>query len=137
MTIVQSATRLVTRAADTTTAVAGSVGGAAVNGVIGGIKGTATGVREGFGNGSQSTPAAALTLAATGAAGLVEWPILLGVGGTALVVHQLNQRAQDNGQRPLRAVSSSDGQESTTKRPARATKSTPRKSTQRRRTSGK
>jgi hypothetical protein len=32
-----------------------------------------------------------LALAAIGAAGLVEWPVLLAIGGTALVVRQLNR----------------------------------------------
>jgi len=75
------------------TAGAGALGGAAVNGVIGGVRGTAAGIRSGADRGSQSTPAAALTLAAIGAAGLVEWPVLLAVGGTALVVRQLSQRS--------------------------------------------
>ena len=93
MNIVSGAVRVITKTADATTAAAGAVGGAAVNGVIGGIQGTAAGLRNGLSNGSQSPAAAALTLAAVGTAGLVEWPVLLAVGGTALVVHQLNQRS--------------------------------------------
>jgi hypothetical protein len=92
MNIVSAATRAVAKTADATTAAAGAIGGAAVNGVIGGLQGAASGVRAGLGNGSQSSAAAALTLGAIGAAGLVEWPVLLAVGGTVLVVHQLNQR---------------------------------------------
>src|SRR3954471_13415667 len=92
MNIVQSAVRVVTRTADATTAAAGAVGGAAINGVVGGIKGTAAGIRSGSSDGSHSSAAAALTPAAVGTAGLVEWPVLLAVGGTALVVHQLNQQ---------------------------------------------
>ncbi|MEO8816379.1 MAG: hypothetical protein ABI307_05400, partial [Mycobacterium sp.] len=85
--------RAVGRAATMTTEAAGALGGAAVNGVIGGVTGVATGVQRGLGRGSQSTPAAALTLGALGAAGLVEWPLLLVVGGTALVLRQLNHAA--------------------------------------------
>jgi hypothetical protein len=96
MDIVRSATRVVTETANATTAAAGAVGGAAVNGIIGGVQGTAAGIRSGLGTGSHSTPAALLTLAAVGAAGLVEWPVLLTVGGTALLVRQLNRH--DGGQ---------------------------------------
>src|SRR3954471_22753254 len=86
MDIVRGATRLVTETANATTAAAGAVSGAAINGVIGGVQGTAKGVRDGVGSGSHSTPAALLTLGAVGAAGLVEWPVLLTVGGAALLV---------------------------------------------------
>jgi hypothetical protein len=93
MNIFRGAARVVARSAEAVTAAAGAVGGAAVNGVIGGLQGTANGIKNGVSSGSHSTPAAMLTLGAIGAAGLVEWPVLLGIGGTALVVRQLNQRA--------------------------------------------
>ncbi|WP_454198744.1 hypothetical protein [Nocardia sp. Marseille-Q1738] len=93
MNISEGAVDVITRTADATAAAAGAVGGAAVNGVIGGLQGAASGVKSGLSRGSHSTPAAALTLAAIGAAGLVDWPVLLGVGGTALVIRQLNQRS--------------------------------------------
>lgn len=86
---VSGAARTVGRAADMTTAAAGAVGGAAINGVIGGVKGATAGIQRGISTGSHSTPAAAMTLGALGAAGLVEWPVLLVVGGTALVLRQL------------------------------------------------
>lgn len=89
MNIVEGAARLVERTADATTAAAGAVGGAAVNGVVGGLQGAATGIRHGLSSGSHSTPAALLTLGAVGAAGLVDWPVLAAVGGTALLVRQL------------------------------------------------
>jgi hypothetical protein len=92
MNIFRGAARVVARTAEAATAAAGAVGGAAVNGVIGGLQGTANGIKNGLSSGSHSTPAAVLTLGAIGAAGLVEWPVLLGIGGTALVVRQLNQR---------------------------------------------
>ncbi|MCT7660834.1 hypothetical protein [Mycobacterium deserti] len=95
MDIVRSATRVVTGAANATTAAAGALGGATVNGIIGGVQGTARGVREGVSSGSHSTPAALLAMGAIGAAGLIEWPALLMVGGTALLVQQLAGPAQD------------------------------------------
>lgn len=91
MNIFNGAVRAITKTAEATTSAAGAVGDAAVNGVIGGMRGVLTGVKTGV-SGSHSTPGAALTLAAIGAAGLVEWPLLLGVGGAALAVHQINQR---------------------------------------------
>jgi hypothetical protein len=131
MNIVSGAVRVVTKTADATTAAAGAVGGAAFSGVVGGIQGTATGLRNGLSNGSQSPAAAALTLAAVGTAGLVEWPILLAVGGTALVVHQLNQRsgqakpvaaqrAPASAQVPHRASSNTGSTTTRTARPAPA-----------------
>src|SRR3954449_875253 len=120
------AVRAITRSAEATTAAAGAVGGAAVNGVIGGMQGTVSGIKSGISSGSNSTPAAALTLAAIGATGLVEWPILLGIGGTALVVHQLNQRSPSESKPTLTAVSDTPPSRS----PASSTKrSTGRKTT--------
>ena len=101
----QGAVRAITRSAEATTAAAGAVGGAAVNGVIGGMQGTVSGIKNGMSSGSHSTPAAAITLAAVGATGLVEWPILLGIGGTALVLHQLNQRSAGESKPTLTAAS--------------------------------
>jgi hypothetical protein len=93
MNVIRDALGLGLAAADTTTAAAGAVGGAAVNGVVGAVRGTASGVRNGFTRGRDSTPAAALTLAAIGAAGLVDWPLLLTIGGGALLVHELRRRS--------------------------------------------
>ncbi|MFE4502980.1 hypothetical protein ACFRFQ_24270 [Rhodococcus sp. NPDC056743] len=89
MSMVSEATRVVTGAASVTTSAVGAVGGGVVGGVNGGIRGAVGGVRDGMRAGSKSTPTAVLTLAAMGAAGLVEWPILLGVGGAAVVLRQL------------------------------------------------
>ncbi|WP_197374227.1 hypothetical protein [Mycolicibacterium baixiangningiae] len=91
MNIVGGAVRLVTETANATTAAAGAVGGAAVNGIVGGVRGAANGVREGLSSGSHSTPAALLTMGAVGAVGLVEWPVLAAVGGTALLARQLGR----------------------------------------------
>jgi hypothetical protein len=134
MDIVRGTVRVVTRTANVTTSAAGAVGGAAIDGAIGGLQGAVSGIRNGVVNGSHSTPVAALTLGVVGAAGLVEWPLLLAVGGTALVVHQLSKRS--DGQpaptpaAPLRSETTGSGA------PKRSTprKSTPRKSTPRKST---
>ncbi|MGE2736600.1 hypothetical protein [Mycolicibacterium vaccae] len=120
MNIVSAATRAVTKTADMTTAAAGAIGGAAVNGAVGAVRGAASGVRSGLDNGSRSSAAAALTLGAVGAVGLVEWPVLLAVGGTALALHQLSHRGEhaSDGTPAARPVA--------TVTPRRATKSTAR-----------
>lgn len=91
MDVVGSALRTVRKAAEVTTSAAGAVGGAAVNGVIGAAQGAVSGAREGVEKGSDSTPAALLTLGAIGATGLIEWPIVLAVGGSALLIRQLSR----------------------------------------------
>lgn len=128
MNIVSAATRAVTKTADVTTAAAGAIGGAAVSGVMGGLRGAVSGVRAGLDEGSRSTAAAALTMGAIGAVGLVEWPVLLTVGGAALAVHQLNQRSSADGEQPrLRSVpSATNGQSGST---TRSRQGTARKST--------
>src|SRR6202012_5024203 len=92
---VHNGSRTVSRAASATTAAAGAVSGAAVNGVLGAVTGAAAGVQKGIDKGSHSTPAAALTLGAIGVAGLVEWPLLLAVGGGALLLRKLNSSHDD------------------------------------------
>jgi hypothetical protein len=92
---VRNVSRTVSRAAAATTAAAGAVGGAAVNGAVGAVTGAAAGVQKGIDRGSHSTPAAALTLGAIGVAGLVEWPILLAVGGGALLLRRLSNGHND------------------------------------------
>ena len=79
MDVFRDTLRIPSRTADASIAAAGTVGGATVNGVVSGVQGVVGGVRSGVSSGSRST-AAALTLAALGAAGLVEWPVLLPVG---------------------------------------------------------
>lgn len=91
------------RAATMTTEAAGALGGAAVNGVVGGVTGVAAGVQRGIGSGSRSTPAAALTFGALGVAGLVEWPVLLTVGGATVLLRQLNQRPASQHPEPVPA----------------------------------
>jgi hypothetical protein len=124
MNILDGAIRLVARTADATTAAAGAVGGAAINGLAGGLQGAAAGIRDGLGKGSHSPAAAAMTLGAIGAVGLVEWPVLLAVGGGALVVHQLGQRANGGGtpERPtLQSVTTPDSPPAANTAPARKT----------------
>ena len=110
MNVINGAVRAITNTAEATTAAAGAIGGAAVNGAIGAVQGTVAGVKTGASSGSQSTPAAALTLAAIGVTGLIDWPVLLGLGGAALVVHQLNQRAEGQAPPALSAVPASGRQ---------------------------
>jgi hypothetical protein len=92
---VRSVGKTVNRVAGVTTAAAGAVGGAAVNGVVGGVTGAAEGVKRGISSGSHSTPAAALALGALGFAGLVEWPVLVAVGGGALLLRRLSQKPEE------------------------------------------
>ena len=68
-------------AAAAVTGTAGAVAGAVAAGVIGGVSACPSQVA-----GGTEAPAAVLTLAGLGAAGLVAGPILLLVGGTALVL---------------------------------------------------
>jgi hypothetical protein len=91
---------VVTDSVHAATAAAGAMGGAAAGGVIGGIRGTAAGVKDGLRRGGHSTPAAALTLGAIGAAGLVEWPVLAIVGGTALLVRELTKPSPEDKPQP-------------------------------------
>jgi hypothetical protein len=140
--------RVVTGTADATSAAAGAVGGAAVTGVIGGVEGTARWIRNGLSTGSHSTPLAVLTLATVGAVGLVEWPILLTVGGGALLVHQLSRRnkgqarseatkstAKTTSRSPAKKASTSSTGRATSRQPAKkASRSAPRKTTRSRST---
>jgi hypothetical protein len=110
------------------------VGGAAVNGVVGAVTGAAVGVQKGIDKGSHSTPAAALTLGAIGVAGLVEWPLLLAVGGGALLLRRLNNSHNDGPQiasvtsvkpAPAKATSSARPRKTPAKRtPARQSSGT-------------
>ena len=96
MGVIAGARRSVVRTADATTATAGALGGAVVTGALGAVQGAAAGVKNGVQRGGHSPVAAALTLAAIGAVGLVEWPIVVGVGGAALLIHQLGHRGQQS-----------------------------------------
>jgi hypothetical protein len=69
-------------------------------------------------------PAAALTLGALGVAGLIEWPLVLAIGGGALLLRQLNNGRADSSHKasltPVREVP--------TKSTSSASSSQPRKS---------
>jgi cell division septation protein DedD len=126
----RSVSRTVNRAASATTAAAGAVGGAAVNGVAGAVTGAAAGVQKGIDRGSHSTPAAALTLGALGVAGLVEWPILLAVGGGALLLRRLSNSRTDGPVASVAAVKVTPAKSTSSATPAKSTSSaTPAKST--------
>jgi hypothetical protein len=125
MNIVRGAARVVTETANATTAAAGALGGAAVNGVIGGVQGTVGGIRNGLSTGSKSTPAALVALGALGATGLIDWPVLLAVGGGALVVRQLGKRL--NGQ-ASQASKASQGPKLVAATPSSSQHTEPRKS---------
>ena len=84
-------------------AAAGAVAGAVAGGAVGAVGGGLQGIKGGLGLGSRSVPAAALTLAAVGATGLIDWPVLLAVGGTALVLRQLRNGHSTGDQAPGRA----------------------------------
>lgn len=76
-------------AAVAVTGAAAAVTGAAYGAAAGAIDGAARGASQALGGGPRSTPAAALVVAAVGAAGLVDWPVLVFASGTALVLRQL------------------------------------------------
>ncbi|RZL74149.1 MAG: hypothetical protein EOP32_35550 [Rhodococcus sp. (in: high G+C Gram-positive bacteria)] len=113
---------MVTGAGEAVTATAGAVGGAAVGAVAGSVRGAVGGVREGVKVGSHSTPAALLTMGAIGAAGLVEWPIVLGAGGTALVLHQLHAARSGKKTATKSATASADVDQVVAAEPAEAAK---------------
>lgn len=92
---IRNVSKTLNRAATLTTATAGAVGGAAVNGIVGGVTGAVEGVKRGVGTGSHSTPAAVLAFGALGAAGIVEWPVLLAVGGGALLLQRLTRKPEE------------------------------------------
>jgi hypothetical protein len=123
---VRSVGKTVNRAADATTAAAGAVGGAAVNGIVGGVTGAAEGIKRGVSTGSHSTPAAALAIGALGVAGLVEWPVLLAVGGGALLLRRLNQKPEAPAKASLKPVPSGPASKKAEPRKA-ASKSTAKK----------
>ncbi|MFC9763261.1 hypothetical protein [Rhodococcus jostii] len=89
MNLVNGTARVATGMGEAATATLGAVGGAAVGGLVGSVKGAAVGAQEGARRGSHSTPAAVLTMGAVAVTGVVQWPIVAAVGGTALVLDQL------------------------------------------------
>jgi hypothetical protein len=116
--------RTVVRAATMTTEAAGAVGGAAVSGALGAVTGATAGVQRGISSGSRSTPAAALTLGTLGVAGLIEWPVLLTVGGAAVLLRQLNRRPEPEPGQEAAPVTSMTSAKSAEKQQPRRTNRT-------------
>jgi uncharacterized protein YdaT len=88
---------------DATVAVTGAM--AAVTGAAtGAVDGAIRGAGQALGSGPRATPAAALAVAAVGAAGLIEWPVLLLASGTALVVRQLRHKPANPTENPTAAL---------------------------------
>jgi len=79
-------------AAVAVTGASAAVTGAAYGAATGAVDGAIRGAGQALGSGPRATPAAALAVAAVGAAGLIEWPVLLLASGTALVVRQLRHQ---------------------------------------------
>ncbi|QBJ97871.1 hypothetical protein ERC79_19435 [Rhodococcus sp. ABRD24] len=125
MSFAGGAVRTVSGIAEVTTASIGAVGGAAVGSVVGGFRGAvggaADGVRKGVETGSHSTPAAVLTMAAAGAVGLVDWPVVLTVGGAALLLRQLHERGA---QPQEKSTTNASAKPATKKTPAKKTAAT-------------
>ncbi|MDH6281596.1 hypothetical protein [Prescottella agglutinans] len=150
MSFADGAVRTVSGIAEVTTSSIGALGGAAVGSVVGGVRGAVSGVaggtRQGIERGSHSTPAALLTMAAVGAVGLVDWPVIITVGGAALVLRQLHERgAQSGRQQPTMKTetrSAADGGPSkgageTTPRKTSASATTTKRSTSKKTTAKK
>ncbi len=88
---------------DAVTAVTGAaaaVTGGAYGAAGGAVTGAARGVSQALGTGPRSTPAAALAIAAVGAAGLVDWPVLLVGSAGALVLRQLRHPPAPHAETP-------------------------------------
>jgi len=88
---------------DAVTAVTGAaaaVTGGAYGAAGGAVTGATRGVSQALGTGPRSTPAAALAIAAVGAAGLVDWPVLLVGSAGALVLRQLRHPPAPHAETP-------------------------------------
>jgi len=91
-TLTAATTSLGATIAGATTTAAGAASGGALGATLGALRGAADGVRGGAEKGSRSPTAAALTAVALGVTGILDWPLLLTVGSTALVVNRLTSR---------------------------------------------
>ncbi len=98
-TLVTATTSAGAAVAGSATATAGALAGGAVGAGLGAMRGAGEGIVEGAKRGSRSTPAAALTAVVLGAAGIVEWPVLLAAGGTALLMNRLTRHPDTPGTR--------------------------------------
>lgn len=101
MGILRSSIRVTEDLAAAATSAAGAIAGAAAGGAVGAVGGTVRGVSEGLGLGSRSLPAAVLTIGAVGATGLVDWPVLMAVGGSALLLRHLRNASPGSSEAPM------------------------------------
>lgn len=100
MSLLERSVRTTQALADAATSTAGAVAGAAAGGVMGAVSGGILGVGQGLRAGTRSVPAAALTVAAIGATGLIDWPVLVAFGGGALILRQLRRGPQESSASP-------------------------------------
>ena len=117
--------------ASAATSTIGALTAAAAGTAVGAGEGAVKGVGRGLGTGARSTPLAVLGLVGIGAAGIIDWPILLAGGGAALLLRQFRHTAPDLAAVPVpvpvtvpatspRAGAGSDHGASTTPVPGRA-----------------
>jgi len=77
-------------AVSATSSVAGATSGAAIGGGVGALRGGVQGAFGGAERGTHSTLAMVTTGVALGITGIVDWPLLLVVGGVAAVLNRRN-----------------------------------------------
>lgn len=87
--------------ASATTSTIGALTAAAAGTAIGAAQGAVKGFGRGLGTGATSTPIAVLGLAGIGAAGLIDWPILLAGGAAALLLRQFRHPTPDPAAAPV------------------------------------
>lgn len=125
MNILNGTAWVLTGAGEAAAATVGAVGGAAVGSVGGSIRGAVEGAVHGAQYGRRSTPAALATMGALGAAGVVEWPIVLAAGGTALVLRQLKPAHSDRSPTSKRTPVSSPNRPKAVSSPSEPTAAPP------------
>ncbi|HUO39499.1 MAG TPA: hypothetical protein VMU34_17405 [Mycobacterium sp.] len=90
MNVVLLPVRVLVRIGDVMATVGGAAGSAAVHGVVGGAVATVTGIREGLTRSQpRSASQAALTVLGICTVGLLQWPVIMTIGSTGLVVRAL------------------------------------------------
>ena len=103
MSIGSSAASVVGNSASAAVGAVGAVGGATAGAVLGASRGLASGAVAGASAGAKSNTAAVIGLAAVGATGIVVWPVLIAIGGSALALRQLSQHTPGD-ESPARAT---------------------------------
>jgi len=104
MGLLSFARRVSKDAAGAVTGAAAAVSGAAYGAGTGAVSGATRGASEALGSGPRVAPAAALAVAAVGAAGLVDWPVLVLASGGALVLRQLRHQPPNRTAAPDRTA---------------------------------